>query len=86
MWGERESNPDEGSIGELGDANARRRPDRAKTGEGLAVETTSPGLSKEYVATRVLLNCCRYCCCCCYCCMVLVLNAKKTQRSRWDGE
>jgi len=56
MWGERESNPDEGSIGELGDANARRRPDRAKTGEGLAVETTSPGLSKEYVATRVLLN------------------------------
>ena len=52
-WG---SNPDEGSVGEWGDANARRRPDRAKTGSGLAVGTTSPGLSKECVATRVLLN------------------------------
>jgi hypothetical protein len=52
-WG---FNPQEGSIGGWGDANARRRPDRAKTGRGLAVGTTSPGLSKECVVTRVLLN------------------------------
>ena len=51
-----EFNPEEGSIGEWGDANARRRPDNAKTGRGLAAGTASPGLSKEYVATRVLLN------------------------------
>ena len=50
------SNPDEESIREWEDANARRRPDRAKTGRGLAVGTTSPGLSKGCVATRVLLN------------------------------
>jgi len=50
---ERGSNPDEVLIGEWGDANARRRPDRAKTGRGLG--TTSPGLSKECVATGVLL-------------------------------
>ena len=52
-WG---SNPDEGSFGEWGDANARRRPDRAKIGKGLAEGTASPGLSKECVATMVLLN------------------------------
>lgn len=33
------------------DANAKRRPDRAKTGRGLTV-----GLSKGCVATEVLLN------------------------------
>lgn len=53
---ERGSNPDEVSIGEWGDTNARRRPDRAKTGRGLATGTASPGLSKECVATGVLLN------------------------------
>ena len=52
-WG---FNPDKGSVGEWGDANARRRPDRAKTGRGLGVGTTSPRLSKEFVATGVLLN------------------------------
>jgi hypothetical protein len=56
LCAERGSNPDEESTGEWGDANARRRPDRAKTGRGLAMGTTSPGLSKECVATRVLLN------------------------------
>jgi len=53
VWG---SNPDEGSVGERGDTNARRRPDRAKTGMGLTVGTASPGLSIECVATMVLLN------------------------------
>lgn len=56
LCAERGSNPDKESIGERGDVNARRRPDRAKTGRRLAVETASPGLSKEYVATGVFLD------------------------------
>ena len=51
VCGECEFNPGNGSAGELGDANARRRPDSAKTGGNLTVE-----LSKECVATGVLLN------------------------------